>query len=363
MAGPGLRDGRAGYCIGAATRNVPPGMIPPAPWGPGPQVLDAAPSRPEGSEEMAYGSGQFRYPGSHEQTFRGFREGSFRAQDLNLARLEDLEGWTIAAGDPDIRGWNIVNSQDENLGKVETLIASPVTHEVYFLVGQVGGMLGLGGKHILIPVDAVNINRADRSVEVNATKEDLQSAVEWRSDQEVDYLSAYRFWQGRAGMMGTRGERELVGARGGEAPAQTETKVPLREEELVARRETHAGSIEVEKHVETEERTIDVPVSHTEVEIERRTVRETAGMPGGTVAEGETRIPIMEEEVHVEKRPVVKEEIVVRQHPKTEVEHHTETIRREVAEVHTEGDVDVETKGNVDVDETKGVGRRRPGSV
>ena len=31
------------------------------------------------------------------------------------------------------------------------------------------------------------------------------------------------------------------------------------------------------------------------------------------------------------------------------MERHTETIRREVAEVHKEGDVDVESKGGVEV--------------
>jgi len=185
----------------------------------------------------------------------------------------------------------------------------------------------------------------------------LENAIEWRAGEEIDYAGAYRYWM-EEGMPGRAETHEMAGMRGGEVPAG-ETRVPLREEEMVATRQVHTGEIEVEKHVVSEQRTIEVPVSHTEVEVERRPVTgEARYHTEGEITEGEVRIPVREEEVHIEKRPVVKEEIIVRQHPETEMERRTETIRREVAEVHKEGDIDVETKG-VDVETESNIDRSR----
>lgn len=292
-----------------------------------------------------------------EDRFKVFRGGSFRREDLDLQRLEDLENWHISEGEPDIRGWDIVRRGADKIGSVETLIASPKTRQVYFIVSQIGGTLGFGGKHVLVPMDRVHLDHDNNRVEIDATREQLENAVEWRRDMDVDYGRAYEYWEGIGMPME---HREMAGVAGGEAPPThgqetttghgTETRIPLREEEVVARREVHTGEVEVEKHVETEQRTVEVPVGHTEVEIERRPVTGDARFrTEGEIAEGEVHVPVMEEEIHVEKRPVVKEEIVIRQHPETRTERRTETIRREVAEVHKEGDVDVETHGDIDV--------------
>lgn len=298
---------------------------------------------------MAYEMGRHQpYPLGEEDRFRPFREGIYRREDLDLQRMENLENWTIAEGEPDIRGWDIITQEGDQVGKVQDLIASPKTQHVYFVLAQIGGVWGMGGKHVLVPLDYIHINREDHQVKVDATRDRLENAIEWRADEEIDYAGAYRYWE--EGRAEARPEtRELAGVRGGEVPAR-EVRVPLREEEVVTTREVHAGEVEVEKHVETEERVVDVPVSHTEVEVERRPVTgEARYRTEGEISEGEVRIPVREEEVHVEKRPVVKEEIIVRQHPETEMERHTETVRREVAEVHKEGDVDVETKGDIHV--------------
>jgi len=295
---------------------------------------------------MAYETeGHEPYPLGEGDRFSTFREGSYRRQDLDLTPLNQLDNWRIAEGEPDIRGWDLVDRSGDQVGKVQDLIVSPVTQHSYFIVAQIGGVWGMGGKHVLVPLDTIHLNRQDHKVRVDGTRDQLENAVEWRSDEEIDYHRAYTYWT--EGMVATEERREMAGVRGGETIS--ETTVPLREEELVSRREVHAGQVDIEKHVVTEERTVDVPVSHTEVEIERRQVTGEARMAEGEIAEGEVRIPIREEEVHVEKKPVVREEIVVRQHPVTETERHTAKVRREVAEIHKEGDVDVETRGDLDV--------------
>ncbi len=297
------------------------------------------------------------YPLGEGDRFRMLREGTYRREELDLQRMEDLEHWTIAEGEPDIRGWDILTQEGDHVGKVHDLIASPKTQHVYFILAQIGGLWGMGGRHVLVPLDRIHLNRENHQVRIDAPRDRLENAIEWRAGEEIDYAGAYRYWM-EEGMPGRAETHEMAGMRGGEVPAG-ETRVPLREEEMVATRQVHTGEIEVEKHVVSEQRTIEVPVSHTEVEVERRPVTgEARYQTEGEISEGEVRIPVREEEVHIEKRPVIKEEIVVRQHPETEMERRTETIRREVAEVHKEGDIDVETKG-VDVETESNIDRSR----
>ncbi|MBI2954931.1 MAG: YsnF/AvaK domain-containing protein [Chloroflexi bacterium] len=113
-----------------------------------------------------------------------------------------------------------------------------------------------------------------------------------------------------------------TGAREGEM------RVPVREEELeVGKRVRKAGEVEIGKEVTEEKRTTSVPRMHEEVSVERERVERPAERPVGT---SETmRVPIREEEVHVEKRPTVKEELVVKKHPVVEEERVTETVRKE----------------------------------
>lgn len=114
-------------------------------------------------------------------------------------------------------------------------------------------------------------------------------------------------------------------------------RIELREEELRATKDkVKAGEVRVRKDVVTEEKTIDVPVTHEEVVIERHPA---SGRPAaGSIKEGEEiRVPVTEEEVRVEKRPVVKEEITVGKRKVQETETVRDTVRREEARIEESG--------------------------
>jgi len=51
-------------------------------------------------------------------------------KDLRLVRLEELKGFQVAEGDPDIRGWEVRTPDDRKVGKVEELIVDPVERRV-----------------------------------------------------------------------------------------------------------------------------------------------------------------------------------------------------------------------------------------
>lgn len=118
--------------------------------------------------------------------------------------------------------------------------------------------------------------------------------------------------------------------------------IELREERLRAVKETHeAGVVTIDKEVVTEQQTIDVPVTHEEVVIERHAV---AGRPvsGEPIREGEEiRVPVEAEQARLEKETVVTEEVQVGKRPVTETEHLTATVRREELRQDKQGDVRV----------------------
>lgn len=116
--------------------------------------------------------------------------------------------------------------------------------------------------------------------------------------------------------------------------------IELREERLRAVKETReAGAVTIHKEVVAEQQTIDVPVTHEEVVIERHPV---TGRPasGEAIREGEEiRVPVEAEQARLEKETVVTEEVQVGKRPVTETEHLTGTVRREELRVDKEGDV------------------------
>jgi uncharacterized protein (TIGR02271 family) len=128
------------------------------------------------------------------------------------------------------------------------------------------------------------------------------------------------------------------------APATTAgstDRLQLREEQLeVEKEQVQAGEVRLRKEVVTEQQNIEVPVTREEVVIERHAA-------GGERAEGtiddgeEIRIPLMQEEVRVEKTPVVREEVTARKRQVQGTEQVSETVRREEARIESEGDAQV----------------------
>jgi len=112
-----------------------------------------------------------------------------------------------------------------------------------------------------------------------------------------------------------------------------------------------AGEAVVRKTVETEHVRQPVTRRREEVEIERRPVERGMAAGASDIAEGEIRVPIMEEEVVVEKRPVVKEEIVVKKRAIEETQNVEAELRKER--------IDVDESGRTrNVKETSRGGRR-----
>jgi stress response protein YsnF len=148
--------------------------------------------------------------------------------------------------------------------------------------------------------------------------------------------------------------------------------IQLREEVLQPRKHPiEIGEVSIRKVVVMEERTITVPIMREELVIERRSIPiDPAGtgdqlsnnpdMPDNQdqpigklveIGEGEViRIPIRTEQVMIEKRPVVIEELVVGKRHIQETRRFSGTVQREEAHFEREGNVNIRGN-NVDVED------------
>lgn len=115
-----------------------------------------------------------------------------------------------------------------------------------------------------------------------------------------------------------------------------EEKMRLHEERLhVDKEQVKTGEVNIGKHVVEEERTVDVPVEHEEVYVERRPVDENAtdASDKGFNENDNINIPVSEERVNVSKNDVVSEEIVVGKRTVEDTETVHDTVRREEADI------------------------------
>lgn len=115
----------------------------------------------------------------------------------------------------------------------------------------------------------------------------------------------------------------------------------LHKEELdISKCMVQKGEVEIGKEIIEEQKNVDVPVTHEEVVIERRTINnEESNTP---ISSEETiRIPVGEEIVNVNKRTVVTGEVSAYKREVEDTQQVNETLKREEARINKIGDPNV----------------------
>ncbi|HZR65368.1 MAG TPA: YsnF/AvaK domain-containing protein [Terriglobales bacterium] len=128
--------------------------------------------------------------------------------------------------------------------------------------------------------------------------------------------------------------------RGTRQPGASGQRIQLLGEILRVHKErVSRGEVRLRKEVVTENQNIEVPTTREELVIERvpGQGREAAGSQVGS-GEKEFRVPLSEERVHVEKKPVVNEEVRVGKREVQDTKRVTDQVRHE--ELRTEGDAE-----------------------
>jgi uncharacterized protein (TIGR02271 family) len=149
-------------------------------------------------------------------------------------------------------------------------------------------------------------------------------------------MEDYRLGQGEGlSGYGIGPEREERPEEFGRGRTEEEARIPLREEELEARKREREGEVRIHKDVHTETEHLEVPVQKEEVYVERVPAEGGRAEASAEAAfrEEDIRIPVIEEEVEVTKRPVVKEEVRARKETRTEQRDVSGEVRKEDVKV------------------------------
>ena len=269
---------------------------------------------------------------------------------------EEVSGLTGAGraeplGRPEERyaEYRVYDQYGERIGPLSDLFVDENNEPEY-----VGVETGLpGNRSVLVPAEAITVDDRLRRMVVSHPRSLVESAPSLGHEDEVtpEFERRVRVHYGLdadertgSGALYT-GAAEPTEVRSADpAPDMSghdedDVRVRRSEEEIsVETREREAGEMRVRKRVRTERERLTVPKKHVEVTVERVPV--DGAVPEGNeaatapqIGEEEIVVPVVEEEIVVEKRPVVKEEIRIRKRVVEEVEIVEEDVRREEVEI------------------------------
>jgi uncharacterized protein (TIGR02271 family) len=204
--------------------------------------------------------------------------------------------------------------------------------------GLAGTLIGLG-----IPEEEANYYdrefRAGRTVvtvRADGRLEDVQAILQQNGGRDMhsnfDTATPEPFARTT-----TRAASPGAGVRPDALEVEDRRTLEAREEEVrIRKRPVQTGEAEIYKEIRTERHSVDVPVKKEELVIERHSVgRHPAS---GPIGENErVRIPLSEEQVEVEKKPVVTERVSVGKRATQEEEHVDTTVRKENIKVDKRG--------------------------
>ncbi len=258
----------------------------------------------------------------------------------DLRRLEDMDDYEVEEGDIDPRGFDLHGRDGDQIGTVDSLLASESTMKAHFAIVNSGGMFT--GKKYVIPVDQLQLRDGKAYTQYSGNL--FENAPEWNED-ERDYQRHLTYWRGATGT--ATGAAATGTETLGRDETNREMRVPVVEETAEVRREVEqTGAVTLRKRAETTTEHISAPVSRTKVNVETRDVsaeeaRTLTDADATTLREGETlRVPVVEEHVEVVKEPRVTKEVVVSADTVTDRVEEDVTLRREVVDVDREGELE-----------------------
>jgi len=129
-----------------------------------------------GSGGSSSGYGRSSPESYYGRSYSGYGMERSSGENSILIRLSDTD--FDVPDDQDIRGRTVIDQNGNEIGKIDDLLMDTQTRRVRFLQVTSGGFLGIGGKMLLIPVEA--IGRFDRNyVEIDQSMRGGLSAMRY----------------------------------------------------------------------------------------------------------------------------------------------------------------------------------------
>ncbi len=105
-------------------------------------------------------------------------------QRSNLTKLSETD-LPLEAPWQDMRGLDVYDIQDEQIGSVVDLYVDREVRLASYLVVSAGGFLGIGKKHFLIPVEEVSRDVSEDRVTITVQREKVLNSPEFDPDVGV----------------------------------------------------------------------------------------------------------------------------------------------------------------------------------
>ncbi|MEO6890818.1 MAG: YsnF/AvaK domain-containing protein [Ktedonobacteraceae bacterium] len=165
-----------------------------------------------------------------------------------------------------------------------------------------------------------------------------------REQEAANILRGYRAYDYDTRTASTQTAAAQPGAYEQQYAESQNRAIPLREEQLnVNKQRVQSGEARLHKEVIEEQRSIDVPVTHEEVVVERRAV--SGGQLSDTpIGQDEViRVPVTDEQVNVTKNTVETGEVAIGKRQVQETQRVTDTVRHEEPRIERAGDARIHT--------------------
>ena len=249
----------------------------------------------------------------------------------DLAPLQDLDNWKIADGEVDPRGLTLVGRGNQELGTIETLLASPTTRKAHFAIINPTG----SGDKFAVPLEEVRFDMKNRRAYAPIAMANFADAPAYNATN-ADYNSYNTYWTQAVAA-------EPVAATDRyDQHHRADDVIQLREEELhVNKDRVQAGEVKVGKHVVSEEKSVTVPVEHEEVIVTRHAVDRPADASQIGADSATITVPVMAEQVSTSVTARVVEEVEVGKRTVQEQKTVTDTVRKEKLDLDNDGNVEV----------------------
>lgn len=226
-------------------------------------------------------------------------------EGMRLVPLKEMDGFRLADGEPDIRGWEVQTVSGRKIGEVDDLLVEQASGEVVLLDID----LDATRRRTLAPARAVQLQRDRRVVLVDSTDiKDAEHLPTLARTGEVTSDELRVFRDGYAQLWGTKAfhdqqrDYDIHRREGGTMRlGRGDDGDREREREMEAQRLD-----EVQRNAERREEHADERLREQQREQQRDQQRDARG------GDSTVRFPKGTEEVVLERRPVVMEEVVVR---------------------------------------------------
>jgi sporulation protein YlmC with PRC-barrel domain len=174
----------------------------------------------------------------------------------NLEPLSSLDGYRMAADEPDIRGWQLLSRSGERLGTVDELLVDPDSAEV----GALAVSLARDDRKVALPIEDVHVDPARRA-----------AVLERESVRELRPLGEQTSPRGSASDANTAQDANTAVTVERGADGEEVVKVPIVEERLVVeRRPVVKEVLLIRKRAVEDTRTIEADLRKERAEVNRK---------------------------------------------------------------------------------------------